>query len=216
MSNYLTERQGLRFNLISLANHDVEKAKEMYDFIMDYGEAESYRLPLIEVGAEEDGVYICYEDGKHEVFNGANSTEKVSHIGLKVGKHKIGISLNSLGEQKLPSTNTNHDHYFDREVDALGDMNGKENTDRFRDGLDFDIDDDEWIPSLGELVLIAQHMNKLNEALAYVGGDELALVRHWSSTESGSLVAWFVNFSYGGVNGYGKYNSYVVRPVCAF
>lgn len=39
---------------------------------------------------------------------------------------------------------------------------------------------------------------------------------YWSSTENSQHYAWYVNFSNGYVNGYGKYNSSSVRAVAAF
>lgn len=39
---------------------------------------------------------------------------------------------------------------------------------------------------------------------------------HWSVTEYGSYIAWFVNFTNGGTSNYGKYGSFVGRAVSAF
>ena len=39
---------------------------------------------------------------------------------------------------------------------------------------------------------------------------------YWSSTEYNSGYAWSVGFSSGGINGYNKYYTTVVRPVAAF
>ena len=39
---------------------------------------------------------------------------------------------------------------------------------------------------------------------------------YWSATEGSSNIAWLVNFGSGSLYGYGKYYSFVVRPVTAF
>ena len=169
----------------------------------------------------EDGIYLCYEGGKRQLYDGTNPTERVTHIGIKVGKHTVGIRLNSQGERELPYNSDLDKDDFDykrHELHALDDFNGKANTEHLkRHGeFDFDLADDEWIPSLGELAIICKNKAKINEALAYVGGDELVDGWYWSSTEYNALNAWLVGFSSGYVgNGY-KGHSYIVRPVCVF
>ena len=50
----------------------------------------------------EDGIYLCYEGGKRQLYDGTNPTERVDHIGIKVGTHMVGLCLNSQGEHELP------------------------------------------------------------------------------------------------------------------
>lgn len=177
-----------------------------------------------EINDLEDGIYLCYEDGKRQLYDGTNPTEHVDHVGIKVGTHKVGLKLNSLGEHRLSSKiNLNRNDSFDykeQELHALDDYDGKANTDHLKLNGEFvfDLDDDEWIPALGELAIIFKNKDKLNEALASVGGDELVDDWYWSSTEYNANYAWSVNFSNGLVtNTYGyKGGSYVVRPVCEF
>lgn len=70
-----------------------------------------------------------------------------------------------------------------------------------------------------EMYLIAAFKDEINAALREIGGDELDNY-YWSSTEYSSSIAWGVNFSSGGIGTYGgrygKYYTYVVRPVAAF
>ena len=215
----MDELQNLRYALIRATN-DVVKAREFYDFII--GES---KIPVINVNCQyEDGVYLCYEDGYKKPFPCNEVTMghgQIDHIGIKVGDHMVGIRLNSQGEHELPYDSDIEKDDFDykrQELHALDDFNGKANTEHLkRHGeFDFDLADDEWIPSLGELAIIFKNKKKINEALAYVGGDELVDNWHWSSTENNATYAWYVNFSNGSVGNAYKYTSYVVRPVCAF
>lgn len=211
----MTEEQKLRYELIRNTNN-VEKAREFYDFIMDT------KIPVINVNCQcEDGIYICYKGGERQLYDGNNPTERVDHIGIKVGNHMVGIRLNSQGEHELPYDSDIEKDDFDykrQELHALDDFNGKANTEHLkRHGeFDFDLADDEWIPSLGELAIIFKNKKKINEALAYAGGDELVDDWYWSSTEFNASLAWYVGFSNGSVTVINKCSSNVVRPVCAF
>lgn len=170
----------------------------------------------------EDGIYLCYEGGKRQLYDGTNPTERVDHIGIKVGTHKVGLKLNSLGEHRLSNKiNIDRSYGFDykkQELHALDDYDGKANTDHLKLNGEFvfDLDDDEWIPALGELAIIFKHKDKLNEALAFVGGDKLTNGIYWSSTEVNANLAWYVGLSTGGVSKYSKITAFAVRPVCAF
>lgn len=211
----MTEEQKLRYELIRNTNN-VEKAREFYDFIMDT------KIPVINVNCQcEDGIYICYKGGERQIYDGNNPTERVDHIGIKVGTHMVGLCLNSQCERELPCNSDLDKDDFDykrHELHALDDFNGKANTEHLkRHGeFDFDLADDEWIPSLGELAIICKNKEKINEALAYVGGDELVDDWYWSSTETRATGAWYVGFSNGSVFGSSKSKIYVVRPVCEF
>jgi hypothetical protein len=211
----MTEEQKLRYELIRNTNN-VEKAREFYDFIM------GTKIPAINVNCQcEDGIYICYEGGERQLYDGNNPAERVDHIGIKVGTHMVGLCFNSQGERELPYNSDLDKDDFDykrHELHALDDFNGKANTEHLkRHGeFDFDLADDEWIPSLGELAIICKNKEKINEALAYVSGDELVDDWYWSSTETRATGAWYVGFSNGSVFGSSKSKIYVVRPVCEF
>lgn len=66
-----------------------------------------------------------------------------------------------------------------------------------------------------QMYIIAAYKNEINEKFREIGGDELKGL-YWSSTEYDSAIAWFVAFSDGYLNGYGKYYTFTVRPVAAF
>lgn len=63
--------------------------------------------------------------------------------------------------------------------------------------------------------LIAAYKEEINKLLEEIGGDTLASY-YWSSTESSSSIAWFVNFGSGNVGKLSKSNCNVVRPCKEF
>lgn len=214
----MTEEQKLRYELIRNTS-SVDKARECYNFIMGNDDKPRMKPPMNCIYI--DGIYLCYEGGKRQLYDGTNPTERVAHIGIKVGNHMVGIRLISQGKHKLPYNSDLDKDDFDYkryELHALDDFNGKANTEHLkRHGeFDFDLEDDDWIPALGELAIIFKDKDKLNEALAYVGGDKLVEDWYWSSTEYNTKFAWQVGFSRGVAINYSKFNSYVVRPVCEF
>lgn len=76
-----------------------------------------------------------------------------------------------------------------------------------------------WLPSAGELMLMYSNMRKINHCLSLIAGaTQLPETAHWSSTEYSSTYAWYLYFSYGGLNYWGPKVSYQrrVRPVSAF
>lgn len=76
--------------------------------------------------------------------------------------------------------------------------------------------DGEYIPSLGQLNLMAHYMDELNKAFAYVSASPLSSTWYRSSTESSPSVAWYVDFSIGSAYYSDKYNSSRVRAVIDF
>lgn len=80
--------------------------------------------------------------------------------------------------------------------------------------------DDWYIPSCRELSLIWMNLNSVNNALSAIGGQQFnTSTSYWTSSESSSRYAWYVNFSNGRVDaGFGitsgtKNNCYRVRFV---
>lgn len=78
------------------------------------------------------------------------------------------------------------------------------------------LEDGEYIPSLGQLNLMAHYMDELNKAFTYVSASPLSSTWYWSSTESSQAVAWYVVFSSGLTGTGNKYNSDRVRTVIDF
>lgn len=76
--------------------------------------------------------------------------------------------------------------------------------------------DGEYIPSLGQLNLMAHYMDELNKAFTYVSASPLSSTWYWSSTESSQAVAWYVVFSSGLTGTGNKHIGDMVRAVIDF
>lgn len=170
-----------------------------------------------------DGLYIIYKDGHVEPFTGHNSKDCVRYIGLKHRYMSFAISLTEHDIVQLLDDDSREESgsgtYYERECDALFDIDGRGNTERLvarNPKLRNLLEDDEYIPSLGQLNLMAHHMDELNKAFAYVSASPLSSARYWSSTEYSKVSAWFVSFSNGGTHSNIEYNSYRVRAVIDF
>ena len=73
---------------------------------------------------------------------------------------------------------------------------------------------DWYVPACGQLALMYLNMTEINKALDKVGGTALyARGSYWSSLESDSRFAWYVDFSAGGVGNYSKEDQRRVRFV---
>lgn len=182
------------------------------------------RVPSKEDKVEHaSGLYLIYEDGHVEPFTGDNSKDCVRYIGLKHGYMSFAISLTEHDSVQLLDDDSLEvsvsETYYERECDALFDIDGRGNTERLvarNPKLKNLLEDGEYIPSLGQLNLMAHHMDELNKAFAYVSASPLSSAWYWSSTEVSQSNAWYVNFSNGGTYGTYKYSSYRVRAVAAF
>ena len=75
---------------------------------------------------------------------------------------------------------------------------------------------DWYVPAMGELNAIYQNIDVLNMALGTIGGTELPLSWHWSSSESSSGIVWNQDFYDGVVINRTEYFKLLVRPVLAF
>lgn len=109
--------------------------------------------------------------------------------------------------------------YYERECDALFDIDGRGNTERLvtrNAKLRNLLEDGEYIPSLGQLNLMAHYMDELNKAFTYVSASPLSSTWYWSSTESSQAVAWYVVFSSGLTGTGNKHIGDMVRAVIDF
>ena len=169
------------------------------------------------------GLYLIYEDGHVEPFTGDNSKDCVRYIGLKHGYMSFAISLTEHDSVQLLDDDSLEvsvsETYYERECDALFDIDGRGNTERLvarNPKLKNLLEDGEYIPSLGQLNLMAHYKDSINDALEYIGAEPLGSAWYWSSTEYSQAIAWFVNFSYGYTSYTYKYNRGRVRAVAAF
>lgn len=169
-----------------------------------------------------DGVYICYKDGQKELFNGRNSKENVSHIGIKLGDIKFGVQLYDKGEYQLLRDGVKcpekADHYTRNRINCFEDFDYVAATKRIKNlGTDIPLDESEYLPTMGLWGVMMLFASKIQNALIHVGGEPLTDEDwYWSATEYNANSAWYVGFTDGGVNGSVKYFSHRVRPVVAF
>lgn len=175
------------------------------------------------VPSRKNSLYLIYEDGHAEPFTGDNSKDCVRYIGLKHGYMSFAISLTEHDSVQLLDDDSREESgsgtYYERECDALFDIDGRGNTERLvarNPKLRNLLEDGEYIPSLGQLNLMDHYMDELNKAFAYVSASPLSSAWYWSSTENSQGYAWYVNFSNGSTSNNYKYSSYRVRAVIDF
>ena len=175
------------------------------------------------VPSRKNGLYLIYGNGHAEPFTGDNSKNCVRYIGLKHGYMSFAISLTEHDSVQLLDDDSREESgsgtYYERECDALFDIDGRGNTERLvarNPKLRNLLEDGEYIPSLGQLNLMAHYMDELNKVFAYVSASPLSSAWYWSSTENSQGYAWYVNFSNGSTSNNYKYSSYRVRAVIDF
>lgn len=133
------------------------------------------------VPSRKDGLYLIYGSGHTEPFTGENFKKNVRYIGLKHKDVSFAISLTEHDRVQLLDNDSRKESgsetYYKRECDALFDIDGRGNTERLVDRnpkLRNLLEDDEYIPFLGQLNLMAHHMDELNKAFAYVSASPLS------------------------------------------
>lgn len=175
------------------------------------------------VPSRKNGLYLIYGNGHAEPFTGDNSKNCVRYIGLKHGYMSFAISLTEHDSVQLLDDDSREESgsgtYYERECDALFDIDGRGNTERLvarNPKLRNLLEDGEYIPSLGQLNLMTHYMDELNKAFAYVSASPLSSAWYWSSAENSQGYAWYVNFSNGSTSNNYKYSSYRVRAVIDF
>lgn len=127
------------------------------------------------VPSRKDGLYLIYGNGHAEPFTGDNSKDCVRYIGLKHRYMSFAISLTEHDIVQLLDDDSREESgsgtYYERECDALFDIDGRGNTERLvarNPKLRNLLEDGEYIPSLGQLNLMAHYMDELNKAFTYV------------------------------------------------
>ncbi len=226
----LTDKQQFRYEILQWCGN-MEDAKKAYSFIM--GEDKKPQQAQLPKSAIEDGVYLVHANGKftlfeHEYTKVDNMESEVVAIGLKMGEFSIEIALHdeANGEAITLTTKGNgtsdndKNYYLNSYDDAVADIDGADNTDHLRSILNPKIQlDEEWyIPSLGEMCRIFINKKIINEALDYVKGDRLRDEWYWTSTEGSATGAWGLNLNDGSTfNWYTKASyAFRVRAVSAF
>lgn len=216
----MNELQNLRASLLDKVNYDVNEAIKCFNFIVGDDSCKAQRVNSINSKDYVDGVYICYNDGHNELYDGNNPKDNVRGIGLVVGSHSLCVSLEDIDDTTLTNRYGESDYgkYISDWDLARMDYDGAENTKHIQEiGTDIKLADGEYIPSLGELYLIYLYKYEINEALSYVYGKQIADDWYWSSTERSAQLAWNLYFTSGGRYNLGKSSGQCrVRPVSAF
>ena len=205
----MTENQELRKLLLEKSEYNMERAKEAYDFII------GNKSEVIK--HHKDGVYLRYEDGHEEWFNGKNKKENVAGVAVHLGERHTciakfdvedndGIMKFCLLKNNDDDTEEYNDTYIMHYFNAYNDLNGKNRTKRLiRRGCKIPLAEKQYIPSVGEWMLILMFLKKVQESLDYVHGEMLKDDWYWSSTECASFGAW--NIFVGNGNIYGGANN---------
>lgn len=216
----MNELQNLRASLLDKVNYDVNEAIKCFNFIVGDDSCKAQRVNSINSKDYVDGVYICYNDGHNELYDGNNPKDNVRGIGLVVGSHSLCVSLEDIDDTTLTNRYGESDYgkYISDWDLARMDYDGAENTKHIQEiGTDIKLADGEYIPSLGELYLIYLYKYEINEALSYVYGKQIADDWYWSSTERSAQLAWNLYFTSGSQGNLGKSSyQFRVRPVSAF
>ena len=216
----MNELQNLRASLLDKVDYDVNEARKCFNFIVGDDSCKAQRVNSINPRDYADGVYICYNDGHNELYDGNNPKDDVRGIGLVVGSHSLCVSLEDIDDTTLTNRDGESDYgKYISDLDlARMDYDGAENTKHIQEiGTDIKLADGGYIPSLGELYLIYLHKYEINEALSYVYGKQIADEWYWSSTEYSAQGAWGLIFGNGyQLNGVKSSSQFRVRPVSVF
>ena len=217
----LTENQQFNLLLLDKCGYDLEKATKCQRFVM--GSEPPCQSPAQHLNNDkmyDDGIYICYKDGANVPFDADLQKENIRGIGLVVGSHSLCIALRNAGEYTLTNKedSTGECRYIPDWDEARMDFNGMSNWEHVKKiGTDITLADGEYIPALGELMLIGIFKHAINEALEWANGELLEDDRYWSSTERSSTLAW--NLYLGNMIQYNINKTQIqrlVRPVSAF
>ena len=208
----------MRMALLEETGYNVENAKKCWDFVC--GETKKQEPTRDKL---EDGVYLINTKGNAVRYNGENTktVNDIVYIGVVQGSHSVAISLHDVSKNEITLTEKESEDdcggYKDSYMDAVQDWDGKFNTELLKKiGLAFYLKNSEYIPALAELYLICINQKVINEALRFVGGQELN-DWYWSSTEYNMSRAWRLSFNYGGADTALKAEyEYKIRPVSTF
>ena len=183
-----------------------------------------------------DGVYILHETFGLRTVKGWNSknNDGVDGILLVEGDHQIVVALEDFPENLHWSTkheivNQSVEELEDAESDFNGEMYCRKlNSPDFPAAYyckTYNKGGRNWyLPSSGELWMIYNHLEEIQNALSIVGGQKFVTTWdegvpvYWSSTESSATNAWRLCLNIGPLYYWGNKvsDSRKVRPVSAF
>ncbi len=198
------------------------KAQEALNFVKNNLTAQdSAPAPLDKVECRMrsfHGVYVVYNDGSYEEFNGNNKDKAdIAFIGIAYDGHTFGVPLNNdygshrlLKKDEYPT-----DEHCLNEMETLlnWDFVGEtEYLDKL--GLDFVLREGEYLPTATVFLAMYAHREQLNKALAYAGGQKIDFSAfRWLAARYGINSAWYFYGTYGSLSNNYVINAYQVGAV---
>ena len=149
-----------------------------------------------------DGVYIVARGLSPVPFGSVKDPEDfdvmVSYHGHKWIVEKHDVSENEISLLKPGANVIVNSPCYKSEIEALVNFDMESCTDHLRkSGLYFKLDDDLYIPTVGQLAAMYLWREELNKALEMVGGAPMKESRYWSSNEIRPVNIWLVTFDAG-------------------
>lgn len=172
----------------------------------------------------EDGVYFVEDGCKPVRFADAVCVQSPKYCNVMVNYHghKWIVAKEDIGDGELPLLSKDAhpedaSSFYMCEIDALNEFDMYSCTEHLRKaGLAFELDEDLYIPTAGQLAAMFLFRKELNKALEMVGGTPMKEEVYWSSSEINANSSWNVSFIDGFVINLNKFNVYYVRPCSAF
>lgn len=202
----MNEEQKLRLNLLEACGYNIDTAQKCLDFVLNDNKVNKQEPDYIMA----DGVYLIDTTGNAVRYNGRNIVKSIEYIGIIQGNRSLAIALRDVNEKEIPLTlkesNKDYSCYVNNYMDAVQDWSGQQNTKHLKTvelNPAIQLEEGEYIPSLAELYLICLNCKAINEAIRFVGGQDLK-GWYWSSTESSTTHAWYLNLTYGTAYNYTK------------
>ena len=223
----MSEKSSLKMQLLQQMGNDIEKAKAAYQWLNEDQDVDTPQVSAA-IESKPDGIYLVSEDGSVILFGPEwkKPESPVKYIGVKWGSRSLAVALHDQANSEditltAKKDETEYDGYIDTYLDAVANWTGKANTEHLKQiGLNKEISlaENEYIPSLGEMLFVFLNRKAINEALEAVGGTPIDGVWYWTSTEYSATYAWILTLYDGGVSYYisKASNTFRVRAVSAF
>ena len=220
-------KESLKLKLLRVAANNASctaEVKSLLDFITkDEKPAESKRVEV--KTSLEDGVYVVFSSGEIKPVSEYNEQCEPAKVLMIYRDHSWIVAPRDAecGETTLLKEDADRESgspFYKAEIEALNDFDMESCTAHLRKaGLAFELDDDAFIPTAGQLAAMWLYRDVLNKALKDTGGEPLNTYEcYWSSSEFNAYYSWVVGFNDGYVINYSYYKCYVnyVRPCTAF
>ena len=201
----------------------VEDVKVVLDFITKNEKPKESKRVEVKTSLE-DGVYVVFSSGEIKPASEYNEQCEPAKVLMIYRAHSWIVAPRDAecGETTLLKEDADRESgspFYKAEIEALNDFDMESCTAHLRKaGLAFELDDDAFIPTAGQLAAMWLYRDVLNKALKDTGGEPLKTYEcYWSSSELNAWYSWYVNFNSGYVIHWSyKYNGYYVRPCTAF